>query len=94
MELARVKNTDEYKKDLARFDEVKKNLTILTGRDMSDVYNIYRLYLTLIAESSMNLPLPEWTKPYFPEGPINDAALFEYRTQSYTTALKKLNGGT
>ncbi|XP_058801827.1 venom acid phosphatase Acph-1-like [Phymastichus coffea] len=93
-ELKRVKNSTEYKKDLSRFNELMKNLTVFTGREIDDIKIVYHLYHTLTAESSLGLALPEWTKLYFPNGLIRNATLFEYKTESYTPKLIRLNGGT
>lgn len=92
-ELARVKNSTAYKKELSRFEGLMKNLTVLTGRKIDDIKIVYHLFHTLSAESGLGLALPEWTKAYYPNGPIINATLFEYKTESYTPELIRLNGG-
>lgn len=70
-----------------------KNLTSLIGREVTDSHGMLNVFHTLTSESAMNLELPEWTETYFPDGPLKTATLFEYQTRSYTTKLKRLNGG-
>lgn len=69
------------------------NLTTLIGREVNNTEIVYHLFHTLTSEAAMNLSLPEWTKPYYPNGLIINVTLFEYETKSYNTQLKKLNGG-
>lgn len=88
-----VNDSAEYKKDLSQFDELMRNLYDLTGREMKDSGDIIHIYHTLTAEMSMGLPLPEWTKPYYPNGPLINGSLFYYKSRSYTPKLRKLNGG-
>ena len=93
IELARIKKTMEYRMAQVRFAPLMRELAVHMGREVNDTSTIYYLYLTLKAESSMGLELPEWTKKYFPDGPLNDVALFQYDVQSFTPLLKRLNGG-
>ena len=92
-ELRKVKESEEYKTDQSRFRSLMKDLEVLAGRKFNDVEGVYFLFLTLAAEQAMDLELPEWTKEYFPKGPILDAALFNYKMYSYNENLIKMNGG-
>ncbi|XP_014213880.1 venom acid phosphatase Acph-1-like [Copidosoma floridanum] len=87
------RQTPKYRQELSHFDGLMRSLTNYTGRHCRDTEFIYYLYHTLTAQSFLNLPLPAWTRPYFPNGPIIDAALLEYDFMSYNTRMKRLNGG-
>ena len=54
------------------------------------MYNLYHLF---VAQTAMNLTLPEWTKKYFPQGKLLDGTIMEYELFSYNEKLKRLNGG-
>ena len=92
-EYQKVLASKRYKKDLSKYYRLMKNLTVLTGREISDSKSMYFLHHTFTSQQAMNLTLPEWSKPYFPVGPLTDATLFHYDVQSYTPLLKKINGG-
>lgn len=70
-----------------------KNLTNLTGKNISTPWDMYNLYLLFVAESAMNLTLPEWSKDIFPNGQLLDGILLEYEIFSYTKHMRRLNGG-
>ncbi|XP_031785202.1 venom acid phosphatase Acph-1-like [Nasonia vitripennis] len=92
-ELDKVLNSEEYKRELSRYRELMNNLTTLIGREVNKAEIVYHLFNTLTSEAAMNLPLPEWTEAYFPNGLIINATLLEYETKSYNEQLKKLNDG-
>lgn len=82
------------------FKPTMEQLTKLTGMQINTTYDLYNLFLTFMAESSMGLSLPEWTEDYFCPDSVDHekyalyrAALLEYKIMSYNTELKKLNGG-
>ena len=52
------------------------------------------MHSLLDAEFSMYYKLPEWTKQYYPNGKLSDAAELFYEILSYNERLKQLNGGT
>ncbi|XP_031785785.1 venom acid phosphatase Acph-1 isoform X1 [Nasonia vitripennis] len=85
--------SEDYKKDFGRFKEVMDKLSTLTGRNLQTAEEVYHLFHTLTAETAMGLTLPEWTKEYYPHGPIINITLFQYLTDNYNTPLKRLNGG-
>lgn len=70
-----------------------KELSVITGENITNTKPIYEMYHLLRAETSGGLELPSWTKDYYPDGPMLDAALFHYQTMSYNKFLKKLSGG-
>ena len=70
-----------------------QNLTEETGKNISNSNDMYFLYHALMAEQSMNLPLPNWTTSIFPFGKLLDGTNLEYEIFSYNTEMKRLNGG-
>lgn len=70
-----------------------KNLTDLTGKNFSIPYDMYKLYLLFVAESAMNLTLPNWSKQIFPYGKLFNGILLELEIFSYTKNMQRLNGG-
>ncbi|XP_016837209.1 venom acid phosphatase Acph-1-like [Nasonia vitripennis] len=92
-EHARVLQTKEYTKDFARFGDDLIKLSKFTGLNITKARQVLSLYNTLTAEAGLNLALPEWTKPYFPQGVILDVAIFDLKTLTYNTKLTRLNGG-
>lgn len=86
--------TKEYTKDFSQFEKDLINISKFTGRNITKASQILSLYNTLTAQAGLNLTLPEWTKPHFPQGVILDVAIFDLKTLSYNTKLTRLNGGT
>ena len=62
-------------------------MTVANTKDM------YFLYHAFMSEKSMNLPLPSWTQGIFPYGKLLDGITLEYELFSYTTEMRRLNGG-
>lgn len=71
-----------------------KKLSNITGRPIKEVLDMWSMYHGLMGEVSMNLTLPEWTKEFFPNGTLLDAAFLEYRLLNWNNKLQRLNGGT
>jgi prostatic aicd phosphatase len=76
-----------------KFNELKKDLTEWTGKPIANPYDMYLLYHLLIAESFLNYTLPAWAQSIFPYGQLFDAIKLEYELFSYTTDMRRLNGG-
>lgn len=70
-----------------------KELTTETGKEIKDVVDMWLLYHGLRAEKAMHLELPEWTKKYFPNGPLLEASNLVYKILNWNTLLKRLSGG-
>lgn len=69
------------------------NLTKLTGKKINTIFDLYFLYQTFVAESSLGLPLPEWVYNYFPYGPLFDAMVAMYDITNFTPLLRRLFAG-
>ena len=80
--------------EVKRFRDVMPKLSNLTGWNITQTLQLYKLYQTLLAEKELNFTLPGWTKQYFPEGLIKEGAIFEMKAFSYNTLLLRLSGGT
>ena len=68
-------------------------LSKYTGLNITRTSTIFAIYGTLTSEMTMNLTLPEWTNPYFPEGLIKDAAEFKVKAYFWNTLLLRLSAG-
>jgi hypothetical protein len=91
--MERVKQTEEYKKDVSQFQDLMNKMTKLTGAKMTGTDKIIDVFHTLTSEQAMNMSIPDWAKEFFPKGLMTDAVLFQYKTMNYNNLLKKLGGG-
>jgi len=92
-EYNRVLNLPETRKKLSQFAELMSKLTKLTGKKIEKPLDMYYLYHTFVAESSMNLTLPEWAYDYFPHGSLFDGTIAAYDIANSTPLLKRLYAG-
>lgn len=69
------------------------NLTKLTGKKIETLEDLYFLYQTFIAESSLGLPLPEWAYDYFPYGQLFDGIVASYNISNFTPLIRRLFAG-
>uniref|UniRef100_A0A1I8P2T5 Acid phosphatase n=2 Tax=Stomoxys calcitrans TaxID=35570 RepID=A0A1I8P2T5_STOCA len=87
-----VLNLPEVKLEHTRHKELFRNLSALTGLNITEAEHINSLYITLEAERDFGLPLPEWTKEYFPEK-MRFMAEMSYIYNAYTSEMQKIKGG-
>lgn len=85
-------NSDPIKSEIDEYREMMKELTILTGLNITTPEDVNSLYSTLRTEEEYGLKLPEWTYQYYPD------RLYKVTTRSYmysvwTDELKRLKGG-
>lgn len=85
--------SSEFENKLSRFHWLMKALTEYTGKNISSTVDMASLYHGLMAESSLNLELPDWTDGIFPYGGLYDGTVLEYEFASYNDEMKRLNGG-
>ncbi|KAI4503664.1 hypothetical protein M0802_001067 [Mischocyttarus mexicanus] len=90
----KLQESPEFKKENAQYDDLKAELTKYTGKNISTPIDISYLYHTLTSESFLGLPLPGWTKPFYPHGRLYNATLFSYKSYSYNKPLRRLYGGS
>lgn len=83
----------EFQRLLDPYREMMKNLSILTGKEMSIPNDMFLLYHQLSSMQSMNEPLPDWSSDYFPDGLLLNGTYLEYDTQKYTDWMRRVNGG-
>jgi len=88
-----VLNLPETQKKLSQFTELMNKWTKLTGKKIEKPLDMYYLYHTFVAESSMNLTLPEWAYDYFPDGSLFDAIIAAYDIANSTPLLRRLYAG-
>jgi len=68
-------------------------LSKYTGENMTTLASLFTLYHTLAVETSLKLPLPEWTENVFPDGELLEATLLQYDLFSYNNKLIQYNAG-
>ncbi|EFN63832.1 Testicular acid phosphatase-like protein [Camponotus floridanus] len=90
--LAEVKKTKEIRDKIAVYKDFLKFLSEKTGLVIEEPLRAYEIYNLLTAQKTMNLTLPEWcTDEVYRK--MQDIVVLEYDIRSYTTQLKRLNGG-
>ncbi|ENN79637.1 venom acid phosphatase Acph-1 isoform X1 [Dendroctonus ponderosae] len=62
------------------------------GKPINKLSDVFQIYQTLTAERSMNLTLPDWTVPVYPDV-ITRMAAKQCEMENYNDILKRLNGG-
>lgn len=70
-----------------------KNLTILTGEEMTTTTDLWQLYHKLSAMQTRNQILPSWAADYFPNGLLLNATYAEYEALKFTDWMRKIHGG-
>ncbi|XP_076646048.1 venom acid phosphatase isoform X2 [Halictus rubicundus] len=92
-EYDRVLQSTEGKIGLSKFSNFMRQLTVWSGKNITTPLDMYYLYHTLMAEYSLGLPLPPWTREIFPDGELLNGTVFAYNIASATPELKKLYAG-
>ncbi|XP_015180247.1 PREDICTED: venom acid phosphatase Acph-1-like [Polistes dominula] len=92
-EYNKVLESADFKRDIEPYEDLISELTKYTGKNISTPLDISYLYHTLMAEYSMGLPLPAWTKPLFPYGRLYNATIVAYKAANYNKSLRKIYGG-
>lgn len=91
--LSKIQQTPEALAEIEQFDDLREKLTWYTGKNITNLTDLFLLYQTLNTEHWLNLILPEWTQDIFPHGRLFDALILYYKLQSYNDELTRLNGG-
>lgn len=78
---------------LSSYQNLMKNLTILTGRNMTDLEDLYSLYANFVALERMGFSLPNWTANIYPKGKLYDAMILNLKIQNYNNLIKRIHGG-
>ncbi|XP_072757054.1 venom acid phosphatase Acph-1-like isoform X1 [Anoplolepis gracilipes] len=90
--LTEVKKMKEVREKIAVYKDFYKYLSEKTGLVIEEPLPVYEVYNLLTAQKNMNLTLPEWcTDEVYRK--MQDIIVLEYDIRSYTTQLKRLNGG-
>uniref|UniRef100_A0A1A9ZSA1 Acid phosphatase n=1 Tax=Glossina pallidipes TaxID=7398 RepID=A0A1A9ZSA1_GLOPL len=82
----------EVKLEMLKYHNLFRNLTEITGMEISNAEHVNSLYITLEAEKDFSLPLPAWTQDYFPEK-MQFLAEKSYVYNAYTKEMQKIKGG-
>ncbi|XP_018403581.1 PREDICTED: uncharacterized protein LOC108780391 [Cyphomyrmex costatus] len=92
-EYNRIVNSPEGQEKIGQFKDLMGNLTKLTNKKIETVEDLYFLYHTFVAESSLGLILPEWAYDYFPYGPLFDGIVAAYNISNFTPLIRRLFAG-
>ncbi|XP_012537171.1 venom acid phosphatase Acph-1 [Monomorium pharaonis] len=92
-EYDRILSSPKGQATIVQFKELMGNLTKLTGKKIKTVEDLYYLYQTFAAESSLGLPLPEWAYDYFPYGSLFDGIVASYNLSNFTPLIRRLYAG-
>ncbi|XP_012269189.2 venom acid phosphatase Acph-1-like [Athalia rosae] len=91
-EYAKFLAEDSTKKMIAKYQATLDYLTKHTGKVVDNTEAVYYLFNTLKEEAAQNLTLPEWTSSVYPH-PMEEILALDFDLRSWTTNLKRLNGG-
>ncbi|KAL0113405.1 hypothetical protein PUN28_012515 [Cardiocondyla obscurior] len=87
--IAETKKLKEIQDQFAVYEDLYKFVNNKTGKINENILDLYNL---LTAQKNMNLTLPEWcTNNVYLQ--MQQIVVLEYKIRSYTTLLKRLNGG-
>ncbi|KAH0944673.1 hypothetical protein HN011_009464 [Eciton burchellii] len=92
-EYKRVLNLPQTKTKINQFKSLMNNLTRLTGKTITTTLDMFHLYHTFVAQSSLGLTLSKWSYDYFPHGPLLDGVVAEYDITNFTPLLRRLFAG-
>lgn len=92
-EYDRVLKLPETEKRMYPLKDMMRDLTNLTGKNIEKPIDIFYLYHTFVAESSMGLPLPKWAHNYFPYGELFHGIVTSYNISNSNILLKRLFAG-
>ncbi|XP_071577473.1 venom acid phosphatase Acph-1 [Temnothorax nylanderi] len=92
-EYNRIVNSPQGQAKINQFKDLMDNLTKLTGKKIKTLEDLYFLYQTFVAESSLKLPLPEWAYDYFPYGALFDGIVAFYNISNFTPLTRRLYAG-
>ncbi|XP_024873962.1 venom acid phosphatase Acph-1-like [Temnothorax curvispinosus] len=92
-EYNRIVNSPQGQAKINQFKGLMDNLTKLTGKKIKTLEDLYFLYQTFAAESSLKLPLPEWAYDYFPYGALFGGIVAFYNISNFTPLTRRLYAG-
>ncbi|KAJ8675105.1 hypothetical protein QAD02_010891 [Eretmocerus hayati] len=84
---------DKVSKKMKKFSKDLKKLADCTGQRISTPEDMHTLYHRFMADWSVGDRLPTCTQGYFPQGELFDGVMFAYDTFSWTTEMRRINGG-
>lgn len=91
-ELERVLSSGEVQKVLKENRKVFQYVSKHSGKNLSKLIDMFRIYQTLNAEENMGLALPKWTESVYPDT-IHSLAAKQCQFENHNRILKRLNGG-
>lgn len=92
-ELKNLKQNIQVKEKLEKFEKLFRNLSNITGENVNNLSDLYKIYFTLEMEEKMNLKVPDWTKYILNNSQVMEAILFNFELMTYNNLMKKLSTG-
>ncbi|KAJ8985186.1 hypothetical protein NQ317_018215 [Molorchus minor] len=93
IERDRIMKSEEVQKLFQEYEPLFREITEITGQNVSDFDDIQDVFSTIQAEESFNLILPEWTKSYYPDKMLRPTIL-SYVLNAYNDKMNRLKRGT
>lgn len=91
-ELDKFLNCAMVKEFIKKHNKVFEELKEHTGLPVVNIQNVGLIYDTLYIQSLYELPLPNWTKPFYPN-PLKEMSELSFLAISATRKMLKFNGG-
>lgn len=91
-ELEKVLASSEVQRVLKENRKVFQYVSKHSGKSVTKLIDMFRIYQTLNAEENMGLALPRWTDSVYPDT-IHSLAAKQCAFENYNQILKRLNGG-
>ncbi|XP_046743489.1 venom acid phosphatase Acph-1-like [Diprion similis] len=82
----------DARQQIDKYNSILAYLTKHTGKTVNTTSDAYYLYNLFKEEESQGLTLPSWTSEVYPF-PMMNVTILDFHLRSYTTQLKRLNGG-
>ncbi|XP_018561726.1 prostatic acid phosphatase-like isoform X2 [Anoplophora glabripennis] len=92
IERDKVINSEEVKNLFKYYEPLFKELTEVTGQNVTDFDGVQDVFSTLQAEEAFNLTLPEWIQQYYPDRML-EPTTFSFVLNAYNDKMNRLKGG-
>ncbi|XP_043473952.1 uncharacterized protein LOC122506046 [Leptopilina heterotoma] len=88
-----VEESEEIKQRLGEFKSLTNELTKLTGKNITNLSDIFSLSNLLSCQQSMKLPIPKWGKELLMNNEFQEAVHITEKVMNYNDTMKQIIGG-
>ncbi|KAB0791597.1 hypothetical protein PPYR_03397 [Photinus pyralis] len=92
LELEKVEHSPEIQRQLQEEGPLFTELSRITGKNIKNFEDVQDVYTTLMAEEAFGLPLPDWTRQYYPHRMLKSTEL-SFVLNVYNDRLSRFKGG-